>query len=186
MNRMAALVALILAVAVSGCVHNYQYLTTGQVMTASEAERNALLYWRADEGRLWYGRQYAQLELTPVMRVCGESAHPFVVADDGHLQLDSGANDYQVVIINEQGRVEPLEEPQRLRDGSRCAVILLDGEPVGTEALREGTRPGVAVICENRGRPDRYPAAGIYRFNPVSRERIDAVSEVPSCAEVFD
>ncbi len=186
MNRMTAPVALILAVAISGCVHNYQYLATGQVMTASEEERHALLYWRADEGRLWYGREYAQVEQTPVMRVCGASVHPFAVTDDGHLQLDSGANDYRVLIVNDEGQLDPLEEPQRLRDGSRCGAILLDGDPVGTEALHEGARPGVAVTCENRVRSDRHPAAGIYRFNPVSRERIDDVGEAPSCAELFD
>lgn len=186
MKGMTALSYLIIVFSLSGCVSNYEYLTVGQVMTVDEEERKALLYWRKDEGRLWYGKKYEQLDQTPVMRVCGESTYPFAVTDDGIMQIDSGANDYRFATTDKRGDIILLQEPQRLRDGSQCGVVLLEGEVVGTESLRENALPRVAFICKNPIRPNRYPAVGSYLFSPVVREKTDISRAAPACEDIYD
>ena len=80
------LLAAVLAL-LSGCVSLYQYSSEGEITTHNGEQRSAVLYWHKDEGRLWYGKKYEQLETDVTLRICNGVPKPFVLGDDGYVEL---------------------------------------------------------------------------------------------------
>ncbi len=158
---------------VSGCVSLYQYSAEGQITTTDGETVDAVVYWHKDEGRLWYGKKYEQLESDVTLRICQIVPKNFVLAESGHVVLQSKANDMQVVSVGGGGELVSLDSPQRLRPGEPCGLILADGDPVGTDGLGENLAPDIAILCRNDTRPDRYPRVAKYRFGAISRSEID-------------
>lgn len=170
MPRIHALALIVTALLLSSCVANYQYRAPGTLAFAGGVSREAVLYWHKDEGRLWYGPKYEQVDSGLVMRVCQVPPKAFTPGSDGGLELPGKAGDVRVARVDAGGKVAPVA-PEPVADGARCGVIALDGAPAATATLVEGTRPAVVVLCENAARPDRYPVAGEYAFGPVSRRK---------------
>lgn len=176
-------VSLLTAAALAGCVTNYQYLSRGEIATAAGGPRSAVLYWQKDEGRLWYGKKYEQVDTSLTMRVCEEVPKPFSLGNGKHLVLFSRSGDRRVGEIADNGTVKRLAAPQPVGEDSDCGFILLDGAPTDTAHLATGTRPAVAIVCDNVRRPDRYPPIGIYAFGAVSRTETDKDRTAPDpCA----
>lgn len=161
---------LVTAALLSSCIPNYQYRAAGTVAFAGGVSRDAVLYWHRDEGRLWYGAKYEQADSELSMLVCQVPPKKFSLGADGSLELPGKAGDVRVATLDAAGKVAPVT-PEPVSDGGRCGAIALDGAPTRTDRLREGTRPVVAILCENATRPDRYPVAGQYAFGPVSRQK---------------
>lgn len=170
MRPIHALVLVVTAALLSSCIANYQYAAPGKLAFAGGVSRDAVLYWHKDEGRLWYGAKYEQVDSGLSLRVCQLVPKEFSLGSDGALELPGRAGDVRVATLDAAGKVVPAT-PEPVADGGRCGAIALDGAPTRTDRLREGTQPVVAILCENATRPDRYPVAGQYAFGPVSRQK---------------
>jgi hypothetical protein len=168
------LLLLFALVALSGCIGHYRYESQGEVSIADSQQRAALLYWYVDDGRLWYGKAYKQPDSSLGLIVCGTPPSNFDGGDAGDpLVLKSRSGDRQVVELNEQGRVVELSDSGRLPVGSSCGGIDIDGKPATSDHLVEGAIPRISILCDNPGRPGRYPVAGIYVFGEVSRAKVE-------------
>lgn len=172
-------ISLLTAVALAGCMTNYQYQSRGEIATASDGPRSAVLFWHKDEGRLWYGKKYEQVDTDLTLRVCQEVPRLFDLGNGKHLVLFSRSDDRRAAEIADNGVVKPLPTPQPVGENSDCGFILLDGAPTDTAHLATGTRPAVAIVCDNVARPDRYPRIGVYAFGPVSRAETDKERTAP-------
>ena len=115
-------VSLLTAAALAGCVTNYQYLSRGEIATAAGGPRSAVLYWQKDEGRLWYGKKYEQVDTSLTMRVCEEVPKPFSLGNGKHLVLFSRSGDRRVGEIADNGTVKRLAAPQPVGEDSDCAL----------------------------------------------------------------
>lgn len=167
------------AVLLAGCSPtHYLYRSNGDFVMPNGEARAAAIYWGKEEGRLWYGRKYEQTETTVKMRICRVGTGTFAGDESGDpVELQSDENDFRVAKITEGGGMEPLPEPERVPTGSRCGVILVDGQPVVSQALEVGVIPEVAILCRDRIRPGTYPVVDKYRFTPVERREIEETSD---------
>ncbi len=173
MERVKMIPALLIALAITGCISNYQYRSYGNVTAIDGEMHQAVIYWHKDEGWLWYGKKYEQLNSDATMRMCGStSLNTFALEDDGTVELQSRSDDFLVARIDDTGNLEPMPE-ELLREGGRCGLILVEGKPVGMQGLREDVRPELVILCKNDINTDRYPEVGKYLFDPVSRMETD-------------
>ena len=172
-NKWTAMLLFLAVTALSGCASLYQYQAQGKVKFSSGEERDAIVYWHKDEGRLWYLKKYEQLETSLTMRICKEQPKIFSLGQDGYVELQSKPNDMLIARVNVSGEIEPLWPGERLPAGKRCGVIQVDDKSVGTDGLRENQRPQIFIFCRNESRPSRYPLVSKYSFNAVSRQEID-------------
>ncbi len=157
----------------AGCVGHYLYESPGNVLTTAGQQTNALLYWYGDYGRLWYGKRYRQIDSGVSMIVCGTTPKSFDGGnEDEPLMIKSRRGDRLVRREDDDGGLVPTDDPPALRPGSNCGQIFLSGAGVPSKKLIPGTTPDVSVLCDNPQRPDRYPAAGIYRFESTNRTKI--------------
>lgn len=181
------IVLLAVAVLASGCVTNYQYASRGEVTMTDGATRNAVLYWSKDEGRLWYGKKYEQLDTSVNMRVCETvQSKAFSLGDEGYVTLPSRASDLRVAEVMEDGELTILAEEERLPDGETCGVILAGDTKVGTGGLPVGTRPTVTILCRSDMRPGRYPEVSKYEFSTVTRTETDEERKAPDPCVAID
>ncbi len=165
----AAVAAAVLALALAGCSPtSYRYQARG-TLALPAGDAGAVLYWRGDEGRLWYGKAYARPDSGAVLRVCGEPPLVFVAGEGDTLRLDSGSGDTVVGEIRDAAGVATVDPPRRVRAGALCGVVRAGGVPVATGALTEGVQPELVFLCANARRPQRYPAPGAYLFAAVSK-----------------
>ena len=173
MNQWKLLLLFISVSLLGGCVSLYQYQAEGQITTSGGERLDAVIFWHKDEGRLWYGKQYEQLETDVTLRICQVLPKNFVLAEAGHVVIQSSPNDLRMAAVGADGNLVMLNPPERLPQGEPCALILADGDPVGTDGLSENLAPEIAILCKNDTRPDRYPAVAKYRFGAISRAEID-------------
>lgn len=159
----------ILFLLLGGCTSYYQYRSNGGVSVANGATQNAVLYWYGEEGRLWYGKQYTQLDSGLTLRICKVGARPFDLSGTSRLELPAKAGDLRVADINEQGTLQPVTPPLRLRTGDYCGIVLLSGHSVTTRQLQLSRHPAIAILCKNLNKPDRYPESKIYMFGAIRR-----------------
>ena len=169
--RLAIVTATVLLPA---CTASYQYRANGEIEAVDGGRRGAVLYWHKDEGRLWYGRKYEQVDTSLTMRICGQLPKIFALDEQGErVELLAKSGDLRVATITADGDLDMLDAIERGGPGMVCGLILLDGEPVVAAELAVGDRPVAAIVCRNPSRPDRYPVVATYPFAPVSRVRID-------------
>ena len=135
MQKWKTILLLVAVSCVSGCVSLYQYSAQGQLTTTDGEQIDAVVYWHKDEGRLWYGKKYEQLETDVTLRICQVIPKNFVLAESGQVVLQSKSNDVQVASVAANGNLVMLNPPERLRPGEPCGLILVNGNPVGTDAL---------------------------------------------------
>ncbi len=165
--------ALLLLGTNAGCVGHYLYQSEGTVESAGGDAQAALLYWYGDDGRLWYGKRYTQIDSTISMIVCGSTPKQFDGGGaDDPVMIKSRPGDRQVIETGEDGGLVPVLEPQPLPPGSNCGEIAESGVGQPSSALEPGMSPVVNVLCDNPSRPQRYPAAGTYRFDAISRIKV--------------
>lgn len=184
MNERTNLFAvLVMACLLTGCVAHYMYRSNGKVTMPSGNTRGALLYWYKDEGFTWYGKPYKQTDSSLSLLVCTAIPNTFSGGQAGTpAELLSDAGDVRMARLDDTGGIEPLPTPRRLGRGHRCGVILVDGKPVGTNALDAGVHPVVVVLCRagnDYAPPYAYPAIGAYTFDAVSRTRTDGERSAP-------
>ena len=170
--KLKALVALLLLPGLTGCVSSYLFESRGTVTAADGEPTPALLYWRGDDGRLWYGKRYRQIDTGVTMLVCGKPPRTFDAEGmESELYLGSRSGDLRVAEINESGQFVAVSPPEPVRPDTVCGRVMLADQPAASDALRAGTEPAVLIVCRNTARPDRYPTPGAYPFRPVSRTR---------------
>ncbi len=164
----------LLSLLLSGCLGHYRYESQGSVTTSSGESTNALLYWYGDDGRLWYGKRYKQIDSGLEMNICGATSKQFTPAegDNVGLQLPSRSGDLQVAQVDSSGGMVRLPEPKRLTPGARCGQISVGGAMVSTEDLDEGAKPEVIILCENERSSIRYPQIGRYVFNTITKTKV--------------
>lgn len=164
----------------SGCISNYQYFARGEVTTVANERRDAVMYWQKDEGRLWYGEKYQQTDSDINIRICQETTKIFALSEERLLELPSKSGDVKVARIDDTGNLVNLETAEQLREGSGCGLILVEGKAVDNDALQEGMRPEVSILCKNDSKPERYPAVRVYQFNAVERKKSDDDRRAPN------
>jgi len=178
-GRYIRLVGVLLTILLSGCATNYQYMARGKVTSVTGEEIDAVIYWNADEGRLWYGKKYQQADTSVSLRVCQKPVKIFSLSDEGLLELQSKSGDVRLASLDDAGAMVRLPAEENLRDGSRCGLILVEGKPVDTGKLLEGVQPEISIHCKNETRPDRYPAIANYPFGAVERKEADVDGGAP-------
>jgi hypothetical protein len=169
------LVLLVLAiVSLSGCVSHYRYESRGIVKSVAGESRGALLYYREDDGRLWYGKKYRARDSDVDLMVCKATEKSFVPTSESDLSLVlmSRGGDLKVADLSEEGAVTPVDPPQRLHAGESCGIVLVGGDAAGIEELDEGAEPRVGILCASSHRPDRYPEAALYHFEALTRVKV--------------
>ncbi|MCL6416820.1 hypothetical protein MIB92_14260 [Aestuariirhabdus sp. Z084] len=166
---------LFLLVFLTGCVSNYQYRAFGTITTSDNQQRNAVLYWNKDEGRLWYLKKYEQVDTSVTLRVCQGTPKIFSLdAASGRLILPSKANDLLVTRLDSRGRLTPVEPAKRLQEGQGCGLIRVDKTAVSADQLNRGRQPEILIFCRNPTRPDRYPQAGTFTFESITAKEYDS------------
>ncbi len=166
----------VLSLLLGGCIGHYRYESRGTVKTSSGESSNGLLYWYADDGRLWYGRPYQAVDSGLEMNVCNATPKQFEAKEGENvtLQLPSKSGDVQIARFDSRGgRVINLPEPKRLTPGSSCGQISIAGQAASTEDLTAGEKPEVIILCENQRNPERYPAIGRYEFKAITKTKVD-------------
>lgn len=174
MRTRTTLLVAILSLLLSGCIGHHRYESHGTVTMASGGSTNALLYWYGDDGRLWYGKRYKEIDSDLEMNICGATSKQFTPDEEDTvgLQLPSRSGDLQVAEIGSGGKVVRLPEPKRLKPGAGCGKVLVQGTMVSTEDLNEGAKPEIIILCENKRSPLRYPQIGRYVFNTVTKTKV--------------
>lgn len=166
----------VLSLLLGGCIGHFRYESQGSVTTSTGGTNNALLYWYGDDGRLWYGKPYQAVDSGLEMNVCGATSKQFEPEEGENLtlQLPSKSGDQQIARFDSRGgRVVNLPEPKRLTPGSSCGQISIAGQAASTEDLTAGEKPEVIILCENQRKPERYPAVGRYKFNAITKTKVD-------------
>jgi len=157
----------------SACVSHYRYESAGTVVDTEGQQQAAMLYWFVDDGRLWYGKPYKMPDSGVTLLVCDTTAKSFDGGDAGEpLMLKSRSGDRLVASNDGSNQVIMLDTPTRLPPGSQCGTIGVDGKLVSSAQLTTTLTPGVSILCDNQSRPNRYPKAGRYRFDPIERIKV--------------
>ena len=167
--------ALWLTVACSACsMQVWEVSARGQIDVAG-APHPAVLYWFAEQGKLYCLAQHAQSENTAELRICG--AMPIELVDTGGaagvvLAADQRGRDYLVKSVNANDElvdIEPIRQPGGARSCGRLRVRRgADLESVHLADVAEGSELVLDVLCERRPTGDR-PAAQRYVLSPVQR-----------------
>ena len=177
-------VCLIIAMALGGCLSHYQYRSYGELPYPNGENRSAVLFWSRDEGRLWFGNGSDGSDLQVNLRVCEKIPKTFHTTNQGHLELPSKAQDKQVAQVSEQGNFVELGDTVTLPANKTCGFILVEDNRAGIDDLSIGVSPEVNIICTSIVRPDRYPVAGEYPFQAITRVKVDKGRVgPPSCVE---
>lgn len=169
-----------------GCVNHYRFESRGTVELASGQTADAVMYWFGDEGRLWYGKSFRQIDSDLELRVCGVTPKSFVPHDQSNaLQLPGRSGDMQILNLEQGGQLSMLAEPIMVRESEKdpCGKILVAGNEVEISQLNEGIKPDVVFLCKNIQRPDRYPNARLYSFQLVSKTEIKNRKAPVACKE---
>jgi hypothetical protein len=169
MNSKLILLLFVVSAQLAGCTTLYQYRSDGELSAQNGTKQKAVLYWYGEEGRLWYGKKYAQLDSGLNLRICKVGIKPFDLSKTSRLELPAKANDIRVADLDDQGALHPVAPPVRLRTGDYCGIVLLNGQAVTTEKLRITLHPSIAILCKSLRNPDRYPQPDIYAFGAISR-----------------
>lgn len=182
MNPVRIILLALTIASLSGCISHYRYESRGIVKNAAGGERGALLYYAEDAGRLWYGRKYRARDSDVDLKICQATDKSFVPASESDLSLAlmSQGGDEEVAALSEEGAIAPVDPPRRLHAGEFCGIVLVDGSPASIEELDEGAEPTVAILCKNSRRPNRYPEAALYPFDPLTREKVKSDREPSS------
>lgn len=169
MNGKLIFLFLLLSVQLAGCTTFYQYRSEGEVAAQNGSKQKAVLYWYGEEGRLWYGKKYAQVDSGLTLRICKVGAKAFDLSNKtSRLELPAKANDLRVVDVDGQGALQPVRPPIRLVTGDYCGIVLLNGHAVTTRQLKVMLHPSIAILCKSQKNPDRYPQPNIYAFGAIS------------------
>jgi hypothetical protein len=155
----------------TGCIGHYRYESVGTLLDSSGQSQDALLYWAADDGRLWYGKRYFSSDSDVSVIICGSVPTSFGPVDS-ELQLFSESGDRQIARLNAERELTPIDTPQRLVVGSSCGELTLDGLAIAVENLTEGVAPEAIFWCDNANNPNRYPRAQQYLFGEITRTKV--------------
>ncbi len=172
----------IVAVSFTACLSAYRYESMGTVTDSTGINQEAILYFGEEEGRRWTGKRRHARDSGVDLKICLATDSSFVPTSESNLVLllKSRGGDIRVAELLGDGRIQELDPPQRLHPNEACGYVLLDGQKVDIEALDEGTQPTIAILCENQRRPDRYPPAAIYKFDPFTRIKVQEEREPSS------
>ena len=163
----------LLSLLLSSCIGHHRYESRGSV-TMSFGKADALMYWDGDDGLLWYGKRYKDIDSDLEMNICGATSKNFVPASETNhkLQLSNKGGDLQVAKVDNSGHVVRLSEPKRMPAGTSCGHIEVGETMVSIEDLGEGAKPEVIILCEKERPRDRYPQIARYEFGAVTKTRI--------------
>lgn len=163
----------VLSLLLSSCIGHHRYESRGTV-TMSFGEADALMYWYGDDGLLWYGKPYKDVDSGLEMNICGATSKNFVPASETNhkLQLPNKGGDLQVAKVDNSGHVVRLSEPKRMPAGTSCGHIEVGETMVSIEGLSAGAEPEVIILCKNKQKPDRYPHIDRYEFEPVTKKNL--------------
>ena len=175
MNRIFVTAIVFSLALLSGCVGHYRYESHGSVLVADDRQIEAVIYWFGDDGRLWYGKRYRQVDSDVALEGCDFVPKSFDAAagGDSALLISSKSGDSQVAEVNDAGGVVKLTQPIRLPPGSDCGRISVDMAAVLTSDLRPGVEPEVIILCKSVRSPQSFPAANLYRFDAIVRTKVD-------------
>lgn len=166
------IVSVILSIAITGCVTNYQYISPGTIKSIDNAETSAVLFWRMDSGRLWYGKKYTQWNSDVTLRVCGQIPRQFSLNQNRQLVLEAESGD---IVSEVQDAVHAIAGNTM----KVCGHLQLNDSLTQPSEPTVGSKPTVAIFCKNTKSPYKYPLVGAYQFNGISRAKIKTESAAP-------
>ena len=117
-------------------------------------------------------KKYAQLDSGVTLRICHVGVKPFELSHD-RLETLAKANDLRTADIDAQGNLHQVTPPIRLTPQDYCGVILVGNQPATSDQLKVTQQPAIAILCESRKNPDRYPEVNVYHFGNIQREEQD-------------
>ncbi len=157
----------------SACVTNDQYISRGSVEYAPGETNTAVIYWRMDKGRLYYGSSYEEGDSGISLRICKRTVKEFVpdeIDNTGDLVLLGKSGDLLVSVVDAAGNISVLDTaiPVNPQNKVICGrFITRDSD--GNSLLSEGDHPEIIFMCNNLARADRFPEAKKYIFGAVEK-----------------
>lgn len=167
---MKVILIISLSFLLSACVYNYLYTSRATLVFSDEQPRGAVMYWRADEGRMWFGGKADGGDSDVDVRVCGSASTLSFLPNEnsGELELVARSGDILIAGYNEDNQVIPLESPERaMPSKTACGHILIGSEFATMDDLVEGIDLMVTVLCKNNRFADRYASASSYAFSAI-------------------
>lgn len=174
----------IFIITLQGCGNTtiQRYSTTTPLTLSDNSQTTGVLFWDKQEGSIWYG---ANLKKTPpVVRLalCNSNDSPKsfnTTIDEERLVIYSKRGDTLKFEVNSQGE---LQQVSRNAHGSfYCAQLWLKGKPATPFVLTHGSKPNLFITCSSTN-PNRYPKAGKYLFDRVTKQLLVDPEKPFSCS----
>lgn len=163
----------LIAFGLSACVANDQYISRGSVEYEPDEINTAVIYWRMDEGRLYYGSSYEEGDSGISLRICNRTTKEFVPDEKDNtedLVLLGKSGDLLVSAVDATGNISVLDTAIPVNPQSKVACgRLITEDSDGKSLLNEGDYPEIIFMCNNLVRSDRYPKAKKYTFGEVEK-----------------
>jgi hypothetical protein len=167
----------------SACVSNNQYISRGSFEYAPDKSSAAVIYWKMDEGRLYYGPSYEEKDSGITLRICKRTIKEFVpdeIDNTKDLILLGKSGDLLVSKVDATGNVSNLDPaiPVNPQNKVACGRFITEDSD-GNSLLNEGDHPEIIFVCNNLAKANRYPKAKIYVFGAVEKSEYKEGDSAP-------
>ncbi len=172
----------------NACVTNDQYISRGSVEYAPGETNAAVIYWRMDKGRLYYGSSYEEGDSGISLRICKRTVKEFVpdeIDNTGDLVLLGKSGDLLVSVVDAAGNISVLDTaiPVNPQNKVICGRFITN-DSEGMSLQNDGDYPEIIFMCNNLARADRFPKAKKYTFGAVEKSEYNEGEAAPeACAD---
>jgi len=173
----------LLVFVLSSCVHNYKYISRGSFEYEPNVRNTAVIYWRMDEGRLYYGPSYEAKDSGISLRICKRTTKEFVPDQKNNsenLILLGKSGDLLVSEVDTTGKISFLNPAILVNPQNKVACgRLITEDKDGNSLLKEGSNPIIIFMCNNSNKPNRFPKAKQYTFGDVEKSEYKESDSAP-------
>lgn len=187
LNKKLLSIALVVF-SLSACVNNYQYISRGSFEYAPDKSNTAVIYWKMDKGRLYYGPSYEEGDSGISLRICKRTTKEFIPDENntGNLILLGKSGDLLVSEVDATGNISSLDSaiPVNPQNKVACARLITEDSD-GNSLLNEGDYPEIFFMCNNLVKANRYPKAKKYTFGAVEKSEYKDDDSAPgACVDL--
>ena len=166
MHRVYTVLPLIVALALSACMKNYQYTARGSLpfdtAAATSTTPNALVYWHRDEGKWMFFFDHRDTDNFATLRTCMKISRPEFRENSqkGTIELEAPlkGSDLLLAQIDAEGRIKLLNEQAEATPETACGYLVKTGT--------SPTNPGITMdAIEGSFRQDRLASRQLTPYN---------------------
>ena len=189
MHRVYTVLPLIVALALSACMKNYQYTARGSLpfdtAAATSTTPNALVYWHRDEGKWMFFFDHRDTDNFATLRTCMKISRPEFRENSqkGTIELEAPlkGSDLLLAQIDAEGRIKLLNEQAEATPETACGYLVKTGTSptnpgITMDAIEVGDRIDLIFLCQSR-KGGKYPPPGRYAMERIYRTETPTDSE---------